>query len=283
MQPENSIAAPQLDILADVIGLVDRASKAEIPTQRVILLGAGAMYGWVEGRRQFRKMKLALEQCLPDQLGEGYLVETHWLGYPKMDAPYAADDTLSSIALSAHGVQQAVTYFPNATIDFVCHSLCGVVVLYWSLKFASAAELSRINSITTINSPLKSYEQFYQAAKLHLQNEQTLFGTPYVPTVAQELRAISEVSGLVANWNLPIHLQAVYTVGDPIVPPEIATLDGRCRVFKYEDDIKVRATDRQRRAMAALAIHRQALIAPEVQKRIIDTICTPHLATQMVR
>lgn len=266
-------ASESLHQLVRAISAIDRFGKEAFPTDhRVILLGSGAMVGWALGRRQLGELKKELESAIPSRLGPGTIVDVHWLGCPKLDAKFSADATLHSIELYAHGIQDAVEEFPDATIDFVCHSLSGVATVFWTLSSAKHEDLLRINSITTINSPLKPHNGLLEACEEYLAKNHTLFGARRIPSVAWELREGSIIHSVISGWNLPLYLLNIYTLGDTLVPPEIATLDGKCESYRFDGT----------KLSGGLKAHTQALKDPDVHKKIINTICTSHLPASSI-
>ncbi len=254
--------------LSLLIAAADRAFKSKpAKKQRVIMFGSGALYNWALGREELQNLQNIVADRVAREGAPGHFVEVHWLGYPKIDAPFGADATLSSVVMSASWVQEAVRYFTDAIIDFVCFSLSGLMTLYWALEFATPNELARVNSITTINSPLKPYPMFSEEARNYLRQHGTFFGRPQLPPLIKELEQDSFIPNRVIRWDAPIYLFNISTEGDEIVPPELAVVENASEKFSYSPPLLT----------GRLKIHSAALDDAVVQDKIVRTICTPHL------
>ena len=263
------------DILKEVLGKADRESRKIIPPQRVLLMGTGALFDWQLGRFHCRELVHALSDAFAKGI-DGAIVDMHWLGYPEMDAPFGAEATLAPIEYSAKGIERAVQRFPGAVIDFVCFSLSGIVVRYWAQVIAQEQDLRRINSITTINSPLQPNSILIEAVADYLATNQTLFGHPEMPPALLDTLDSSWQVTMPSKWNRRIYLSNIFTDGDLLAPPDLAVLNGGIP-FRVEGRVLDRTLGR-RRADMALILHVKALSDSNVHGRIIDTISTWHLA-----
>jgi hypothetical protein len=149
---------------------------------------------------------------------------------------YDSSQTRQAIAVSAAALDAEVRHwrraYPNATFDFIGHSLGGAVAVYWAASVASPDELRAIHSIITLDSPLGGYPRSYADN----------FFVPFFGAVAQSLLAgtstVSAIARVANHWRagpgtLASPIVTITNVRDLAIPFFLATIP---RVVLVADD-----------------------------------------------
>ncbi len=140
---------------------------------------------------------------------------------------YDSSQTRQALSVSAAALDAQVRHwrsqYPNATFDFIGHSLGGAVAVYWAASIANAEELRAIHSIITLDSPLRGYPRSYADN----------FFLPFFGAVAQSLLAgtstVSAIARVAAHWRagpgtLASPIVTITNVRDLAIPFFLATI-----------------------------------------------------------
>lgn len=207
----------------------------------IIVLAPGAFLRWYEARNDFNFLCKALYErvLIPGEssisTNKKYTYTIHWLGYGIPEAPYPIGNTVyKSVDTLTKGMDILLQRYPSSKVVCIGHSLGGLVLLSWAISRSQSKRerernlVKRVQSIITLNSPLRGLNEFMEIYQENFGAKNALFmGRDFPPPIALDLQTTSSIIDSIVNFGeeCPVkHLLNVTTHNDPIVPPGIATV-----------------------------------------------------------
>lgn len=122
-----------------------------------------AVESWSDIRAWLESSSLEVKQKL-DVTDDDFLYFSYSGLYSRDDFTmpvYIAEDTwINGVPFEAILLDNLMEAFPSTTeFDIIGHSLGGIVATYWAAEIGESNELIRVNSITTLDSPLQGVVQ----------------------------------------------------------------------------------------------------------------------------